>query len=227
MLKPAPRNSLVAHAIDALRTELVKGTWPIGERIPPEASLAAMLGVSRNTIREAVRVLAHSEVLDVRQGDGTYVRRNTDPAETVRRISHAGLRDHLELRCMLEVEAASLAASRRTEEDVVRLTRLLAERGSSADGGVAAFISRDVAFHVAVADASHNQPLAELYRYFSEAIRRHMGETLADCRLPEPGEAEHHAVLDAIARGDAAAAAAAARHIVEPMSTKLTEILGG
>lgn len=225
MLKPAPRNSLVAHAIDALRAELAKGTWQIGERIPPEASLAAMLGVSRNTIREAVRVFAHSEVLEVRQGDGTYVRMNTDPAETVRRISQAGLRDHLELRCMLEVEAARLAASRRTEEDVVRLTRLLAERGNSADGQVDAFITRDVAFHVAVADASHNRSLAELYRYFSEAIRLHMSETLADRRLPEPGEAEHRAVLDAIARGDAEAAAAAARRIVEPMSAKLTEIL--
>ena len=72
-LQPTARVSLVDQAIEAITRLLAAGEWPVGHRIPPEPELAASLGVSRNTVREAVRALAHVGVLDVRRGDGTFV----------------------------------------------------------------------------------------------------------------------------------------------------------
>lgn len=77
-LSQLPRRSLVDCAIDAMREKIESGAWPVGERIPKETELAEMLQVGRNTVREAIRVLSHADVLEVRQGDGTYVRFELD-----------------------------------------------------------------------------------------------------------------------------------------------------
>ncbi|MDQ6917883.1 MAG: GntR family transcriptional regulator, partial [Candidatus Dormibacteraeota bacterium] len=70
-----PRRSLSVtdDAIDKIRALIVSGQWGPGDRLPPEAELAARLGLSRNSLREAVRALSMVRVLEVRQGDGTYV----------------------------------------------------------------------------------------------------------------------------------------------------------
>ncbi len=75
-----PPAGLVDHAIDQLRQSITTGEWPVGTRIPPtEPNLATALGVGRNTVREAVRALAHSGILEVRRGgDGTYVRATSE-----------------------------------------------------------------------------------------------------------------------------------------------------
>tara|TARA_Y100001963_G_scaffold88962_1_gene122921 strand:- start:204 stop:455 length:252 start_codon:yes stop_codon:yes gene_type:complete len=83
----------------------------VDERIPTESALSERLSVSRNPVREAVRVLAHVRLLQLRQGDDTYVRAQYDPGKTLRRIDRAALRDRIEVRLTLEVEAARLAAA--------------------------------------------------------------------------------------------------------------------
>lgn len=226
-LPQAPRTSLVDSTISLIRTQIESGAWKVGQRIPREPDLAAMLQVGRNTVREAIRVLSHAQVLEVRQGDGTYVRSSVDPAEVMRRVSHASLRDHFELRAILETEAARLAATRRTDEDLERLGRLLEARGDvPADGDLAGFIDRDLAFHAAIATAAHNAALAELYRYFSAAVRQNTQAVLAEREVPEPGAAAHAGIVEAIERRDPEGAAIAARAVVAPVIAKLTELLG-
>ena len=112
-----PRRSLVDGAIDRLRQAVESGEWPVGRRLPVESALAEELGVGRNTVREAVRVLVHVGLLETRQGDGTYVLRRLDPAESLRRLRRTTLRDQLEMRIALESEAARLAAERRDEAE--------------------------------------------------------------------------------------------------------------
>src|SRR5438445_2767270 len=98
---------------------IASGEWPVGEKIPAEPELVAALGVGRNTVREAVRALAHSGVLEARQGDGTYVRAPSElPAVMRRRVAAAELRSVIEVRRAYETEAARLAATRRTSEDM-------------------------------------------------------------------------------------------------------------
>jgi len=226
-LPPVDRRSLVTAAIDILRGKVQDGTWQIGDRIPAEAELARALSVGRNTIREAVRVLSHSGMLEVRQGDGTYVRRIVDAAEIMQRINRSSIRDHLEMQSILEAEAARFAARRRTPADIERLTELVATLGERRpDEGLEEYMERDRAFHLAIAAAAHNQAIEELYRYFALSIRTHVRTIREDGELADPGREAHRAIVDAIVRQDEEAAAAAARNILLPRIRKLAEVEG-
>lgn len=217
-LPQAPRRSLVESTMELIRAQIEGGAWKVGERIPKEQELADMLQVGRNTVREAIRVLSHANVLEVRQGDGTYVRSNVDPAEVMRRVGRSSLRDHFELRAMLETEAARLAAIHRTKADVALLRRLLTERGKQHDHEAReAFVDADLGFHSAIARISGNTALAELYRYFSSMVRFNTLSALDRHDLPEPGQEAHAAIVDAIDRQDGEGAAIAARAVVAPL----------
>lgn len=216
------RQSLVAATIAILRGRIVDGTWPVGARIPREADLAAQLAVGRNTVREAIRALSQSSVLDVRQGDGTYVRRASDPMETMQRIDRAALRDHLELRCILDAECARFAARRRTEQELAGMRALLETRGELADGqSRERFIACDRDFHLAVAAATHNPALEALYRYFAVSIETHMEMVLKADALTDQEHALHLALVEAIAAHDEAAALAATSSIIQPLIDRL------
>lgn len=224
-LPPATRHSLVDSAIEILKSNITSGIWRVGHRIPTELDLARQLAVGRNTVREAVRTLAYSGVLEVRQGDGTYVRRNVDPAETMRDVDRAARGDHLELQCMLETECARYAARRRTDEDLAVLHALLKARGERETwGDVKTFVERDRAFHIAVAAASHNHALEALYRYFSGSILANVEDVLVEldeADIPEPDMKAHQAVLDAIEQRDENKAVRATLAILKPQMTWL------
>lgn len=220
------RRSLVEQAAAALRVRIAGGEWPVGTRIPAEAELVRLLGVSRNTVREAVRCLAHAGMLAVRQGDGTYVRATADGGETLRKISHASLRDRIEVRCALEEAAARLAAQRRSDADVAELSAARDRcDGLISVGHIDDYITHDFAFHRHMVAAAGNPALEELYLYFATAIRSSIRHSIGDAQLPEPSAAQHRAVLDAIARRDADGAAAAVRALFAPLLASLDRLL--
>jgi DNA-binding FadR family transcriptional regulator len=224
---PVPRLSLVESTIETIRSLIDQRVWQVGQCIPKEAELAEQFAVGRNTVREAIRVLSHSGMLEVRQGDGTYVRRALDPAQTVNKLNRSGLRDHIELQCLLESEAARFAARRRTPEDIARLKAALDSRGEySSESALDEFLDLDRDFHVAIATASHNDALQALYAYFNASIHSHTKSIFSDVELPEPSLADHSAIIDAIVAGDEEAAATAARNMLQPLITKLDELLG-
>ena len=112
-IRPEPLSTQVARQIENLITS---GVWPVGSRIPAEKDLVSQLLVSRNTVREALRSLVHTGMIEARVGDGTYVRSLTElAAPLVRRVKRGSLKDAIEVRAALEKEAAHLAAVRRTK----------------------------------------------------------------------------------------------------------------
>jgi DNA-binding FadR family transcriptional regulator len=164
-------------------------------------------------------------MLEVRQGDGTYVRRAIDPAETIQRINRSSLRDHLEMQSILEAEAARFAARRRTEMDIADLRATVVSLGERLpDEDVEAFMRRDRKFHLAVAAAAHNQAIEELYRYFALSIQTHALAIRNDGELAEPNFEAHWAIVDSIIKQDEDRAADAARNILTPRIKKLTEL---
>jgi len=207
-LRTARRSSLVEQVIDQLRDEIADEVWPVGGKIPPEPVLSESLGVGRNTVREAVRALTHAGLLECRQGDGTYVRATSELSGAVRRrLETAELIEILEVRRGLEVEAARLAASRRTGADIEAIKQALARRDATwTTGDHAEFVEADLAFHMAVVEATHNQVLTDLYRDFSAALRASIGAAGA---LMEHADIPHAPIADAIEAGDATAAAQA------------------
>ncbi|ATA56320.1 FadR/GntR family transcriptional regulator [Variovorax boronicumulans] len=216
MLVQPPRTSLADAAANSIRTEIAAGRWPIGSRIPIEPQLAQLLGVSRGTVREAVKTLVSRGLLEVRQGSGTYVRSGFDPSASLQKLRLASLRDQFEVRRALEVEAARLAAVRHTAKDLRRLNALLDKRGQPdlVDGG-AAFIERDLAFHLAIVDVSGNLALVETCRFITGYIKETIASTLS-ASLPEPDEAAHRAIVEGIASRDPERAAAAVRELMAP-----------
>lgn len=224
-LSPVKPRSLVAQTIDLFRERIKSGEWPLGHRLPTEGMLAEALEVGRNTVREAIRVLSHAGVLEVRQGDGTYVRLTIDPAETIAQLHAGSLREHLELQCMLEAEAAAYAAQRRNDGDIARLNALLMHRGEFDNAEPTAdLMQRDRAFHLALVQAAHNSALLSLYLFFSATIDNRLQYRLGDTGYAEPGLAAHVVIVDAIKQSDAGAASHAVRAIYTPLFEQLKAI---
>src|SRR6202045_707045 len=155
----ARRNpSVTDEAIDKIQELIISGSWGPGDRLPKETELAAQLGLSRNSLREAVRALSQLRVLEVRQGDGTYVS-SLEPdllLESTGFISHLLLGDTAldlyEVRRILEAAAAALAAARIDSEEKAELGRSL-ERMRDAHT-VEELVEADVAFHAIIAKAA-------------------------------------------------------------------------
>lgn len=220
-LQPVPRASAVDLVLDQLHEQVASGAWQVGDRIPGEHDLAARLRVSRPAVREAIRALAHVGVLEVRRGDGTYVRSAADPQPLLRQVERASLREVFEVQLAYDVRAAELAARRRTAGDLRRLDALLRDRDAARDP--AAFGVADARFHLGVAEASHNLLLAEAFRFFQHRLRESLSAVRRDRDLPEAGPAAHRAVLDAVAAGDPEAAGRAAARVVEPALSALDD----
>ncbi|MEU2513653.1 FadR/GntR family transcriptional regulator [Streptomyces syringium] len=208
----SPRRSpLVDQVIAGLRNQITSGEWPVGSRIPTEPELVEQLGVARNTVREAVRALAHNGLLDIRQGSGTYVAATSELAGVMRRrFAQADPLHVAELRSALETKAAGLAALRRTEADLRQLDTLLERRERAWDSGDAErFVEADATLHSAVVAAAHNEVLAELYADLGSVVRDFLRADVGPELRPE-AHTDHARLVAAIRNQDEATAAAEA-----------------
>ncbi|MFC5722444.1 FadR/GntR family transcriptional regulator [Streptomyces gamaensis] len=205
----SPRRSrLVDQVIAELRKQIVSGEWPVGSRIPTEPELVEQLGVARNTVREAVRALAHNGLLDIRQGSGTYVVATSELAGVMhRRFADSDPLDVAELRGALEVRAARLAARRRTEQDLVRLAALLERRELAwRSGDAERFVEADATLHAAVVSAAHNEVLAAVYADLGGVLRAGLRAHVDEGLRPE-AHVDHERLVTAIQEGDEETAA--------------------
>lgn len=223
-MKTLSRKSLTDSAMQSLRAEIASGRWAVGAKLPNEAGLAERLGVSRGTVREAMRVLVAQGLLETRQGSGTYVRSATDAARSFERIRRTSLRDRFETRALLEAEAARLAAQRVTPEMIARLETLLAQRTMREGLNRAAYVARDFAFHEGIVAASGNGALIEVYAFFSASVREAIAAT-QDGELPEPDDEAHRQIVEAIASGDPDRAGATVRRFMAPLIEELERLL--
>src|SRR5438045_1629680 len=147
--------ALTDEAIERIKEMIVSGElWP-GDRLPREADLATTLGLSRNSLREAVRALSLVRILDVRQGDGTYVSSLAadsllEALNFIVEFHHdASVLELLEVRRILEPAASARAAVLSTEGSVDRLAAILGR--ANADSPVEDLVAADVEFHRAIA----------------------------------------------------------------------------
>ncbi|MFD3406518.1 FadR/GntR family transcriptional regulator [Kribbella sp. NPDC058693] len=219
-MKKVERVSLVETVGTQLRDEITDGRWAVGERIPSETELVEQLGVSRASVREAVRGLVQAGLLATRQGDGTYVTaRDVTDVAIRRRLGVAEQSDVLEVRRGLDIVAAGLAASRRTKTDIRALNKALGARAAAGEAGdEATFVSADVEFHLCVARASHNPLLIELYTSFAQALAESVRDDKCLQVFARGEDTWHEALAAAIEAGDATSAAAASLSLLESSS---------
>jgi DNA-binding FadR family transcriptional regulator len=210
----------VTRQIEALITS---GVWPVGTRIPPEKDLVSRLMVSRNTIREALRSLVHTGMLEARAGDGTYVRAPSELAIPLfRRVKRGNLVEAVEVRAGLERQAARFAAERRTATEVARMRELLIElRMAVEKDDRAAYTDVDAELHRTILGCCRNELLAEIYEHLGGALKPSSVPGLWDQALAAEEVDYHVALVDAIEASDPAAAEAAADNLVDVLKTNL------
>jgi GntR family transcriptional regulator, transcriptional repressor for pyruvate dehydrogenase complex len=220
------------EAIERIRELIVSGKWGPGTRLPREADLAKQLGLSRNSLREAVRALSLARVLEVRQGDGTYVSsleagELLEPALSATHLLRGRtVLELFEVRRMLEPEAAAMAAQRVDQDVLADLKREL-DRMVAAEDRADDLISADTAFHDVIARAPGNGVLRALLRSLStNTVRARLWHGLVDRNALDLARAEHEEIYEAIASGDAELARAATLLHIAHNETWLREHLG-
>jgi DNA-binding FadR family transcriptional regulator len=209
-LSTSHRQPLAEEITAKLRDMIHSGEWPLQQRIPSETVLMAGLGVSRGTLREAIKALAHSGMLEVRRGDGTFVRATSEISGAARRLYQDHTEEHiLEVRVGLDTQAARLAARNATADDVTALRVLLTRRDEAWNAAdYAGWALADWGFHERVAQASGNPLLHELYVSFGDVFHKDLLNQQGRAGfvgLPHEG---HGALVDAIEAHDADAAVA-------------------
>jgi GntR family transcriptional repressor for pyruvate dehydrogenase complex len=171
------RNSLVSDTAGQLRERVLSGRLRPGEFLPPQKELAEEFGVGLSTMHEAVQVLVAAGLLKSRPGKGTWVSDDAldtlvHPEEVRNRLGDMSFQMLVEARSAIEVRLVELAAERATPEDLDRIWSALAAMESSSDDPT--YAQRDLAFHMAVARAGHNELLEQFYhlafRLLSELI---------------------------------------------------------
>jgi GntR family transcriptional repressor for pyruvate dehydrogenase complex len=190
-------------AIEKIKEMLVSGELRPGERLPREADLAQRLGLSRSSLREAVRALSLVRILDVRQGDGTYVTSlESDVLLDAMSFVVDLHQDHgvlhvLEARRVLEAAVAALAAHNIEDGELSELRRLIDEAGDCAT--VEEFVDNDLEFHRAIARASRNPVLASLLDSVStRTSRARIWRGITQSGATERTRTEHRAIVAAL-----------------------------
>ncbi|AZJ19190.1 MULTISPECIES: FadR/GntR family transcriptional regulator [Bacillus] len=167
------RRKLVDEVLERLQEKIFSGEYEVGDRLPTEPQLMEELGVGRSTLRESIKILVHAGILEVRQGQGTrIVSLNTTQDSFEKRLQAANINHVYEARNMLDKEVAMLAAQRRSDEDLLYLKgHLNKRRHALQEGNYVAYIDADIQFHLAIAKASKNEVLLDLYQSFVPALR--------------------------------------------------------
>ncbi len=199
--------SVTTGAVDSIGAMISSGELGPGDRLPPENELADRLGVSRGSLREAVRALAQIKVLDVRRGDGTYVT-SLAPTELLSGLGFAiellqpqGLEEVLEVRRLLLPPAAALAAQRVTDQQISEMRVMLDRLESATDTDEIAGLHRE--FQAMIADATGNETLSSILRALqvrSENIRRTW--LSSDPAMRDIALSHQRLLLGALERGD-------------------------
>src|SRR5690625_1429139 len=210
-------HAVTDRAIDAIKQMIIDGSLAPGDRLPPEKALAERVGVSRNSLREAVKALSVIRVLDVRQGDGTYVT-SLAPNLLVEALGFvldlhqgSGEGEVLEVRRLLEPTAVEQACPHLGAEDFDRLEQSMVDL--SEHSSLEELVRADIAFHHLIVSRCPNDYLTSmLVGLASSTDRAHVWRGLTEDHAVTRTLDEHRRILDALraGRGDLARIHAAA-----------------
>ena len=201
------KKSISEEIVVQIRQMISQGTLNPGDRLPAERVMAEMFGVSRTTVREGIKVLAESGVLESRQGAGTFVRRMNDQVQSQKGSlidailsGECSLEDVFEVRKMIEPEIAALAARNGMPDAFTRLDVALAEQEKAIRGGESG-AGFDQMFHGLLAEASGNPVLREMAKALHEGFARCREETLQSPERQKASLAAHRAIAEAVKNG--------------------------
>ncbi|MGD9091271.1 MAG: FadR/GntR family transcriptional regulator [Anaerolineales bacterium] len=210
LLEPIERNTLPEVITKQVLNLLASGVLKPGDKLPAERDLARQLNVGRTSVREALKLLTLSGLLEAKRGDGTYVRQEFE-SFLVKQIEWPIILNAyqvdkiLEVRQPLEVQAAGLAAERATEEGLQRISRF--RKMAEIEGrDIELETQLDLEFHKAIAAAAQNDLLFQLMNSMHSILKQYIMLSNGMTENQATTVEEHQRIYEAIKNGDPEAA---------------------
>ena len=230
----SPKQKVYELVFEKLQQEILAGRYEVGDKLPSERELAISYQVSRNSIREAIRLLELRNLVEIKHGDGTFIKNisikstKNDMVNVLLNTDKTSIYEMLELRLILESQCAFFAALRANTQDFEKIANSL-EIMKAADDDEKLGIQADLSFHIAIAEATHNKVLVELIASLVPHIRNTI-EVTRKYRLAEKTNIsrtfdEHKQIYLAISRGDSEEAKTLMENHIRTIRQELSELL--
>ncbi len=209
-VKPINSTRIYEEIVRQIRTLISEGKLKSGDRLPPERDLAERFKVSRPSVREALRALESMGLIEIRLGEGTFVREISvdaliEPLALVMLTQRKAVEELFEARRLLEPAIAGLAARRSTEEEIHEMERILEEQAREVATGRTG-LTQDAAFHAAITSSAHNRAITRIVYALIDLLTQSREEALQVPGRAARSHQDHRRILEAIRKRDATSA---------------------
>ena len=205
--QPLKRQSLADEVAGRMEQQITRGAYKPGDQLPTEPELMQHFGVGRSSIREAVKILVNRGMVKVQQGVGMFII-TTEPKESLsNKLMGAHYQDLNEVRLLLEVKIAEKAAIHRNAKDLSKMKAFLKDRARFAkEKNMEETIQADINFHTAIAEASGNPILIDLYKTIATHMKQSFMDRYKDTSRFLSSQDLHEGLLESIIEKDPARA---------------------
>ena len=209
-VEPIKSARIYEEIVRQVKQLIAAGRLKSGDRLPPERDLAEKFVVSRTSVREALRALESRGLIEIRAGDGAFVRDISvetliEPLALVILPHREAVGELFEARRLLEPAIATLAARRATPAEIAEMERILEAQGKEVAEGRTG-VAQDAAFHAALAGSAHNRAISRIVNALMDLLTQSREESLQTPGRPARSHQDHLRILEAIRRRDEMAA---------------------
>ena len=205
-VEPVKSTRIYEEIVRQVRQLIAEGRLKSGDRLPPERDLAEKFMVSRTSVREALRALQSRGLIEIRAGEGAFVRDVSvealiEPLALVILPYREAVGELFEARRLLEPAIAALAARRATRDELAEMERILAEQAREVARGRTG-MAQDSALHAAIAQSAHNRAIVRIVSALVDLLGQSREESLLTRGRPKRSHQDHRRILRAIRRRD-------------------------
>jgi GntR family transcriptional repressor for pyruvate dehydrogenase complex len=217
-IAPIRSTRIYQEIVRQVKAMIAEGRLKSGDQLPPERDLAEKFVVSRTSVREALRALESLGLVEIRPGEGTFVREVSveslvEPLALVMASQREAIGELFEARRLIEPALAALAARRATPEELHEMERILEEQAKEVAAGRTG-LEQDADFHAAIGAAAHNRAITRIAHAVMDLLRQSREESLNTPGRPTRSHEDHRRVLASIrARDEAGARQAMVDHL--------------
>ncbi len=209
-IEPIKSTRIYEAIVRQVKAMIAEGRLKSGDRLPPERDLAEKFVVSRTSVREALRALESLGLIEIRPGEGTFVREVSvetliEPLALAMLSQREAIGELFEARRLLEPSIAAFAARRATPNDIEEMTRILEDQATEIAAGRTG-LAQDAEFHSAIAAAAHNRAISRLVHGIMDLLTQSREESLSTPGRPTRSHESHRQILASIAARDEVAA---------------------
>jgi GntR family transcriptional regulator, transcriptional repressor for pyruvate dehydrogenase complex len=222
-LAPIKATRIYEEIVRQVKAMIAEGRLKGGDRLPPERDLAEKFVVSRTSVREALRALETLGLVEIRPGEGTFVREVSiealvEPLALLMASQREAIGELFEARRLLEPSLAALAAGRATPEELQEMERILEAQAAEIAGGRTG-LAQDAQFHTAIAAAAHNRAISRIAHAIMDLLTQSREDSLNTPGRPRRSHEDHRRVLAAISGRDAEGARRAMLEHIEAVES--------